>query len=101
MGSSNCIPQNSAANLLVLMIWFDLNLANFHAIRVLEELNHAHPYAFDFYAEDAPAFPTFSTMSKVSALVPTAPRCEESLSWYTARRSCSNHASSLGMTGTR
>jgi len=77
MSSSNRMPQNSAANLLVLIIWVDLNLANFYGIVVLEELNHADAHAFDFYAEDATACPTFSTMSKVPALIPTAPRCEE------------------------
>jgi hypothetical protein len=77
MGSSNRIPQDSAANLLVLVIWFDLNLSNFYRIGVLEELNHAHTRAFNFDAEDATAFPAFGTMSKVPTFVPTTPRCEE------------------------
>jgi hypothetical protein len=77
MGSGNRIPQNSAANPLVLMIRFDLNLANFYSIGGFQELNHAYPYASDFDAKNAAAFPTFSTMSKVPALVPMTPRCEE------------------------
>lgn len=77
MGASHHIQQDSIANFLVLMIWFDLNLSNFYAVGALEELNHAHSYAFDFYAEDATTFPTFSTMSKVSAFVPLTPCREE------------------------
>jgi hypothetical protein len=77
MGSRDRILQDPAANLLVLVIWFDLDLANFYAIGVLEELNHAHPYTVDFDAEDTIAFPTFCTMSNVPVLIPMAPRCEE------------------------
>jgi hypothetical protein len=54
-----------------------LNLANLYAIAALEELNHAHAHTFNFYAEDAATFPTFSTMSKVPSFVPLTPCCEE------------------------
>jgi hypothetical protein len=55
----------------------DLDLANLYGIWLIEELNHAHAHAVNFYAEDPTALPAFSTMSQVSSFIPPAPRCEK------------------------
>ena len=45
--SSNRILQNSAANPLVLVIWLNLDFANFHRIRLVEQLNPTHAYTIN------------------------------------------------------
>ena len=47
MSSSNRIRQNSSTNPLVLVTWLYLDLANFHRIRLIKNLNHAHSHTIN------------------------------------------------------
>lgn len=84
MRSRDGVSKHSCSDPAALILWFDLNLADFDGVGVdaFEQLNHAHTSAIDFDGADLAEFQASGEVTPVSIFIPATPRCIEEIAVY-------------------
>ena len=79
MGTLKRGLQQAGADTAALMGGLYLDLLNFNPVILLDQLNHAHPFALNFHYIYAAALPTCSDVSPMPVLIPRTPRRDDQL----------------------